>query len=255
MSDPASIKIPSEIDGLLARSFFFGVLAHVLRHPSAADRSFFTERDSDLSQAVDALSCSQKEKLRTLLPLLFRMCREVNQTEQIRDYECSFQHTAHGKIPAYELEYGEEHSHRQPQELSDISAFYQAFGLNVSMSSHERADHVSAECEFLHFLLFKEAYALRQGTKEQASICRDASRKFLSEHLGSWLPAFAFRLSKYGCGEIMPVAADFALELMICESEASGVCLGDQNLPLRSPEEKEEVACASCALNQNPEQL
>ncbi|MGH7811411.1 MAG: TorD/DmsD family molecular chaperone, partial [Candidatus Binatia bacterium] len=72
-------------------------------------------------------------------------------------YRKLFGLTAHGVAPPYETEYGNEALFQQPQELSDLAGFYSAFGLTLKSSEHERADHVSCECEFMSFLAMKEA--------------------------------------------------------------------------------------------------
>jgi TorA maturation chaperone TorD len=73
-----------------------------------------------------------------------------------------FGHTVRGEVPAYETEYGDEALFQQPQELSDLGGFMQAFGLKLRPDAHERIDHVSCECEFLAFLGYKEAFARRR---------------------------------------------------------------------------------------------
>jgi TorA maturation chaperone TorD len=58
-----------------------------------------------------------------------------------------------------------------------------------------RLDQISVELEFLHVLAAKEAYALAHGHgEERLAIVRDATRKYLKEHLGRWAPAFAVQL-------------------------------------------------------------
>jgi TorA maturation chaperone TorD len=89
----------------------------------------------------------------------------------------------------------------QSQTLGDIAGFYRAFGLEVSDQIKERLDYISIELEFMSFLAYKEAYALISdgGEKEKAErieICRDAQRKFLSDHLGRWAPFFTDRLEE-----------------------------------------------------------
>ena len=81
--------------------------------------------------------------------------------------------------------------------ISDISEFYRAFGLE-RIQSDQRADHLSVELAFMHFLCVKEAYAEENALADLASICRDAQRRFLGEHLARWAPAFCARLERAG---------------------------------------------------------
>ncbi len=109
--------------------------------------------------------------------------------------------------PPYETCYGASHVFQQAQALADISGFYRAFGLEPSETGHERADHISAELEFMAFLALKEAHALGQGLGEQARICREAQKKFLEDHLGRWTRAFSQGLQKKSPEIYGPLAA------------------------------------------------
>ena len=131
-------------------------------------------------------------------------------------------------------------------ELADIAAFYRAFGLQVTEQARERVDHVSVECEFMYFLTFKEAHALEEGQAENASICKEASSRFLADHLGRWLPAFALRLSKFAGEGLMKLIADFAFLFLVSDCKRMGIEAGPSNLPIRMIQEQEETGCISC---------
>lgn len=96
----------------------------------------------------------------------------------------------------YETEYGLPHEFRQSQELADIAGFYRAFGFNVGGRLRERPDHLVVELEFMYLLCLKGAHSGLQGYLEQAEICLDAQRKFLSDHLGRWIGVFAQAVEK-----------------------------------------------------------
>ncbi len=84
----------------------------------------------------------------------------------VDDIEDSFQrlfgHTARGAVSPYETEYGEDSLFLPAQEMSDLAAFYRAFGLTVNAAAHERLDHMACQCEFLMILARKEAYFLER---------------------------------------------------------------------------------------------
>ncbi|MFQ5803667.1 MAG: molecular chaperone [Candidatus Methylomirabilales bacterium] len=125
------------------------------------------------------------------------------QSEHVR----VFSHTLGEDCPPYETQYGDGNEgqaqiFQQTQELGDIAGFYRAFGLEVSDQAKDRFDHISIELEFMAFLAYKEAYALvsdggekeKKEKVEKVEICRDAQKKFLSDHLGRWVPLFTRRL-------------------------------------------------------------
>lgn len=246
MSDPTSTKIQSETEALLSRSILYQALSFFLRRPDPTlDFSAIKENARIFQDAADALSPDGPSNLRKMLDDLLLEFAKTAPPEWMNQYEKFLGYTVNGIAPAYELEYGEEHTHRQPQQLADIAAFHHAFGLQLSSQSHERVDHASVECEFMHFLLYKELLAREEGKKEQAEICWEASRRFLSEHLGYWFPAFVLRLSKHSEG-LMKKVADFAFEFVVQDCFLLGIKPGPKDLPIRSIQERAETGCVSC---------
>ena len=247
MSGQTSTKTQSEISILLARSFFYRLLADFLKHP-ASDGVYgrIQEIVGSWEQALSILRIEGKETLGCLLGRVIRQINEIELTEWVKEYERCFGHTAHSRVPAYELEYGEEHSHRQPQQMADIAAFYSAFGLRVAEKIHERVDHAAVECEFVSFLIYKEAYALEHDGEEKALVCRDALHHFLSEHLGQWLPAFAHRLSRHAERGLMKDIADFAFTFAAEDAKSLGLKIGSVDMSVRPIEEGVETGCISC---------
>lgn len=250
MSDPINIKTPSEqIERLLSRSELYGMLALLYRHPSSISMDLLdADQKKTWKEAINGLNFPKEGPLAASLDLLIKELDEINLPDWVSLHEECFSHTAHGTVSIYELEYGEEHSHRQPQQLGDIAAFYQAFGLKMTENNHERVDHMAVECGFMHFLSFKEAYALERDGQEKAEICRQSSGRFLSEHLGQWAPSFALRLSKYAKAGLVRHLADFTLSFIAQDCEMHGVVPGAKDLPIRSVIEKMDSGCVTCSL-------
>jgi len=96
--------------------------------------------------------------------------------------------------PGYETGYRGHGIFQQTGTMADIAGFYRAHGLRAGGEEKERPDHITVELEFMAVLAKKEALALQQGASEKASICRDTSALFLSEHLACWAPAFGRRI-------------------------------------------------------------
>jgi len=253
-----SIKIPSKnsleskeetMEILLARSLFYQVLSFLYRHPSSIRNCLMFKKDIPmLLRAMETFPFLQKNFLRETLKKIKRVLEEITYEEWKYHYEYCFGHTAHGSVPAYELEYGEEHNFRQPQELGDIAAFYHAFGLLVNKNVHERVDHVSVECEFMHYLLFKEVYAIEHDDEQKILVVRNASRRFLSQHLGRWLPSFSRRLSRYLGEGLMKYVADFSFDFIVQDCQWMKVDVGPEDLAIRSVQQQ-EPGCASCMIN------
>ncbi|OGX03133.1 MAG: hypothetical protein A3G87_07140 [Omnitrophica bacterium RIFCSPLOWO2_12_FULL_50_11] len=231
---------------LLSRSILYQALSFFFRRPDLAQDLSLVDKTRGIWQAaVDTLPFHNRDRLRGLLDALLGRLKNTTPKEWAEEYEKLLGHTVKGVASAYELEYGEEHTHREPHQLADITAFYSAFGLKLSNRSHERADHASVELEFMYFLLYKEILALEDGKEEKAQISMEASRHFLSEHLSYWFPAFSLRVSKYSKGLLKGIA-DFAFEFVVQDCLAQNIKPGSQDLPLRAVQEKIEAACVSC---------
>jgi putative dimethyl sulfoxide reductase chaperone len=250
MSDRTNTKTQSdEIDFLLCRSELYGALSLLYRHPASIRRDLLLEEQRrSWREAVILLDYPNKSQLVASLDLLTKELETINSHDWAALYDDCFSHTAHGAVSIYELEYGEEHTHRQPQQLGDIAAFYQAFGLKTNEKNHERVDHISAECEFVHFLIFKEAYAVEHDGKEKSELCRHACFQFLEEHLGRWAPSFALRLSKYAKQGLFKPLADLTLLFIVEDCKSQGIIPGLRDLPIRSVNEQLDSGCMSCSV-------
>ena len=239
------------IEMLLARSAMYHALSVVLRHPGAETVKWLARQEHRrLIDVVEMLGKEQEDagSLPDAVRRLVTALGVVSMTEWTHEHERVFGHSVQSAAPPYELEYGEEHSHRQPQELGDIAAFYQAFGLRASLASHERVDHIVTECEFLQYLLYKQACALDEASQERADVCEAAARRFLSDHLGRWGPAFCLRLLRAAEQGVLGAVAEAALAWLVQDCQHLGIPAGSRDLPLRLPKERDEVGCAACAL-------
>jgi len=99
-----------------------------------------------------------------------------------------------GRTSLYETEYGRMRGMSKGNDLADIAGFYHAFGLDLDTdAAHEMLDHVAVELEFYAMLLAKQRFLTEQGNDEGREIVEDARRKFLAEHLGSFVHAIADR--------------------------------------------------------------
>jgi TorA maturation chaperone TorD len=99
--------------------------------------------------------------------------------------------------------------------MGDITAFYRAFGVQVSPGAHERHDHIAAELEFMSVMAFREATAMIENDQEHLAAVREAERKFLVEHLAPWALSFAERLGRKA-RSVVPPDGGFYAALAAC---------------------------------------
>jgi DMSO reductase family type II enzyme chaperone len=145
-----------------------------------------------------------------------------------------FGHTARGAVPPYETEYGEDSLFQPMQEMSDLAAFYRAFGLALSPQARERLDHVSCECEFLAVLTRKEAYALEREDTAMLEATQHAARLFLRDHLGLWASGFGRKLARADPGGFYGALGELCHAFVSQECARAGVATGAEFLRLRS---------------------
>ena len=125
--------------------------------------------------------------------------------------------------PPYETLFGNDHVFGQSYVMGDISGFYTAFGLQLAQDIHERLDHLSVELEFLHFLAYKESYALCHDGPEKVKTVVDAEKKFVKEHIGRWVPLFSGMLKKKADYGLYKIIADITTEWVAFDVALLGV--------------------------------
>jgi TorA maturation chaperone TorD len=238
-----------EVDVALSRATLYSALALGFRPlreetltrltseenlPALTEAAAILDRDgaAELASTVRGLGAAENSSLDGLLQAFHRL----------------FGHTARGGVPPYETEYGTEAVFQQPQEMGDLMGFYRAFGLTLNAQEHERADHISCECEFVSFLALKEAYALERGESAMLEETRNAARLFLRDHLGRFAPAFAKKLRQAANGGFYGAMTELCYRLVTLDCSRFGVPVGPQSLPLRpATDDRVPMACGSGA--------
>ncbi len=166
-------------------------------------------------------------------------------------YEQTFGLLVSSNCPPYETEYiNSKFTFQRSQGLADIAGFYSAFGLEPSSAHPERHDHLALELEFMAFLLGLERTAATSDNAdrvERSTICRDAQRRFLAEHLVWWVPTFARLLSRQDPGGFYDAISQFLAALMTAERALAGIPAPLGQVAPSTVERPEE--CSGCLLN------
>lgn len=74
---------------------------------------------------------------------------------------------------------------------ADVQKRYEEAGLDVATGFKDAPDHIAAELEFMHFLIFKEMEAINQGDVKNIVNYFLNQQSFLEDHLGAWMSEFA----------------------------------------------------------------
>lgn len=252
--DAARLRDKREI--ALARAFLYRFLACAYEDPAAESWEWLcdpsTAASAEAAWRVASGSAGVRLGLDASAPPVFR-------TQDLVRFRmaCSavFGHAARGSCPLNEIEYGDLNADPlfQPHRLSDLAAFYRAFGLEVAPDAGERLDHISFELEFMCVLAAKEACGLEPNQDVRlAEVCRDAERKFLRDHPGRWLPAFSRRLASATEEPLLRQLAKFTGAFILSECARFAVGAGAEDLLLRPVDEAAETLCGSCGLSHLP---
>jgi TorA maturation chaperone TorD len=212
-------------EAALARSLVYRLLSQTFSYPMPAAVAALREEDLPLALAhADALPPETRDRVRSLAAAL----DDVDTAELEIDYRGVFSHVHSADCPMFETDYGARDVWRQSNTLADIAGFYRAFGIR---EHGERPDHVSAELEFLHLVVYKQAWALARDDPEHADRCADAERAFLTDHVLRWVPGFAARAVALGDAGPYGAAARLTDAMLRAEAERLGVRIAEDLAP------------------------
>jgi DMSO reductase family type II enzyme chaperone len=248
--------LQAAIDAAMARSCLYRFLAQAYEDPTAEgwSRMATTDCHQIVEPALRSLAATAPALAEPARALQSQLKPEAFESFHA-SYLAAFGHAARGRCPLNEIEYGDIKADPlfQPHRLADLAAFYRAFGLEVAADADERQDHICLELEFMCVLAAKEAYALEhQLDPEDLSLCRDAQKRFLREHLGRWTPAFARRLARMAADTALGALANLTRAFIEAECARHGVVSGSEDLLLRPVDEAAESMCNSCGITRLP---
>jgi len=73
----------------------------------------------------------------------------------------------------------------------DVKSRYREVGLDAANNFKDAPDHIAAELEFMHYLIFKEIEACSNANMETAIGYIQKQKSLLEDHLMAWVPEFA----------------------------------------------------------------
>ena len=188
-------------DEALARTALYELLSMAFLYPGGDTAAPVADAARKLTPLAASLGWQQVEQA---LRDVGQQAGELTEPEFLAEHTRVFGHIISPDCAPYEAEYGQAHVFQKSQTLADLNAFYNAFGVTANPENKDRADHISAEMEFMHLLTLKEAYARKDADGDQnVLVCRRAQQAFLADHLANWVLPFAKRLAeKAGSGSV-----------------------------------------------------
>ncbi len=86
----------------------------------------------------------------------------------------------------------------------DVKNRYREAGLDTAKNFKDAPDHISAELEFMYYLIFKEIEAFANSDPATAIGYVQKQKSFLEEHLMVWVPEFANSIIDYAENPFYP---------------------------------------------------
>jgi TorA maturation chaperone TorD len=103
----------------------------------------------------------------------------------------------------------------------EVQQLYAQGGFEIDEDFRELPDHVAAELEFLYLLIYRETEARAQGDADAATAMAALRRRFLGEHLGAWVGAFAAAVSAGAATGFYRELADLTQRVVAAEAGAA----------------------------------
>ena len=79
----------------------------------------------------------------------------------------------------------------------DVIKRYQQSGLAMAEDFKDAPDHIAAELEFMHFLIYKEIEATNEGDDRKVYTNLISQQSFLTDHLGAWVSEFVGKVMEH----------------------------------------------------------
>ena len=167
-----------------ARADSFRLLAECYRLPS-----------SELATGIEDL----EHHIATVCPEaalhVQKMMDELESTDTLEALTVDYARLFVGPYELLAPPYGSVYLDGERQIMGDSSLEarnkYREAGLDTSTDFRDPPDHITAELEFMYFLIFKEVEAIGNSDIEATLRFIEKQRAFLREHLGAWVFDFA----------------------------------------------------------------
>ncbi len=104
-----------------------------------------------------------------------------------------------------------------------VIAMYQQAGLSMSEGFNDVPDHISAELEFMYYLIFKEIEALEGSDIDKAEGFMKMQEEFMHRFLGKWAIPFCKRIQEGTENRFYNWLAGCIVEFIRAESAGDGI--------------------------------
>ncbi|MBN2122906.1 MAG: molecular chaperone TorD family protein [Deltaproteobacteria bacterium] len=174
------------------RSEAYKALSVFYRYPDESILEEWKRTGEDAAASLQALSSRWKflspENVQGFLGSMEDLTPQELQAEYVRLFDYR------PPCPLFESSYVKPDRSNPGEVQLLVERMYNAFDLDSTPS--DPPDHLTLEMEFMHFLTFQEAEAVREGNGDVEKY-RSAQKSFHEEHIQGWVPDLCERLQSH----------------------------------------------------------
>jgi TorA maturation chaperone TorD len=208
-----NIEINEKAEGARIRSNIYGFLSSMFREEITAERlrqiktPVIKEVLSEMGLRYDILSRKDQDQLIEDLAV-----------EYARLFLGPDKHISPHESVHHQRDDGDWGTHWGASTV-DVKKFIETAGLEYKQEYTGMPDHISAELDFMKEAAEREAQALEENDWEGALYCQKMEKKFISDHLIKWIPAFCDKIISQAEISFYGDLADVTKDFITLESE------------------------------------
>jgi TorA maturation chaperone TorD len=174
---------------------------NLLNHESSRMKSFRLLSDCyfipepGLSEKLEKLESNMANVCEAAARSIQNMRKELKTGDRLESIRVDYAKLFVGPFKLLAAPYGSVYLDRERQMMGDstldVKSRYREAGLDTAKNFKDAPDHISAELEFMYFLIFKEIEAFADSDTETAMGFIQKQKSFLEDHLMAWVPHFA----------------------------------------------------------------
>jgi len=151
--------------------------------------------DPGLSKKLEDLEFNMTNVCETAVMLIQNMRKEFRAGADLEPLKVDFAKLFAGPYQLSAAPYGSVYLEGERKMMGnstlDARERYRDAGLDTAKTFKDAPDHISAELEFMYYLIFKEIGAFANADIETAIDFIQRQKSFLEDHLMIWVPEFA----------------------------------------------------------------
>jgi TorA maturation chaperone TorD len=151
--------------------------------------------DADLSEKLESLEFNMANVCEPAVEWVQGMRKEFEASADLEPLKVDFSKLFVGPYNLFAAPYGSVYLDGERKIMGDstldVKNRYREAGLDTARDFKDAPDHISAELEFMYYLVFKEIEALSKADIETAIDFIQKQKSFLEDHLMAWVPQFA----------------------------------------------------------------